>query len=473
MSFISLQYILFLPLVASLYFSLPHAYRWMLLLLASCVFYMAFIPKYLLVLAFSISIDYIAGIQIERTSGRARKAWLWCSIVLNLGLLGVFKYYNFFTGALGLHSYWKLVLPLGLSFHTFQAMAYNFEIYHGRQKAERHFGIYALYILFFPQLVAGPIERPQHMLPQLREKHSFSSDDTVAGLRLILWGFFRKLVIADNFARVVDPVFAAPAEHSPAALCLASVCFALQIYADFSAYTSIAIGSARILGFQLVQNFRFPYQSTSIRAFWTRWHISLSSWFRDYLYIPLGGNRKTFVGWCLAIMIVFVLSGLWHGANWTFMIWGAWNGVLLIAGRLLAPLFAKMPLRHTMLYTISAQLVCFALLTIGWIFFRAASVADGIFILKQISTLLPALQHGFSSPAFTINIQQASVGSVRTCYLLILLFPLLEYIVRRRSEGDRLLPDTGFLRWTVYYAALLLIFLAGDFSEKDFIYFQF
>lgn len=473
MSFISLQYIVFLPVVAGCYFLLPHAYRWIFLLVASCVFYMAFIPKYLLVLAFSIVIDFLAGIKIEGAKGNRRKCWLAISVAANLGLLGIFKYFNFFASAAGFHPIWQLALPLGLSFHTFQAMAYNFEVYYARQKAERHFGLYALYILFFPQLVAGPIERPQHMLPQFREEHQFKEADAVAGLRMILWGFFRKLVIADNLALITDSVFADPASHSGASICFAAVCFSMQIYADFSAYSFIAIGSARIMGFRLVQNFRFPYQSASIREFWTRWHISLSSWFRDYVYIPLGGNRQSLAGWCITVMIVFLLSGLWHGANWTFLIWGAWNGLLVIAGFFLAPLLKRLPFFNTRAYLVLAPLFCFGLLTLGWIFFRAASVEEAIFILRKIAATLVALPGGLSSDQFIISIKGVSVSNVRFCYFLLFFLPLIEYIIQRRAAAGRLLPANPGARRVLYYALLLFIFLAGEFGDKRFIYFQF
>lgn len=473
MSFISLQYIIFLPLVAGFFFLLPHAFRWIFLLTASCVFYMAFIPKYLLVLAFSIVIDYLAGIKIEGGKGNWRKWWLLISIAANLGLLGLFKYYLFFASAAGFHPLWHFAVPLGLSFHTFQAMAYNFEIYYARQKAERHFGIYALYILFFPQLVAGPIERPQHMLPQLREKHVFAEADAVQGLRMILWGFFLKLVIADNLALITDSVFADPQFHSGASIGFAAVCFSMQIYADFSAYSLIAIGSARVMGFRLVQNFRFPYQSSSIREFWSRWHISLTSWFRDYLYIPLGGKYQPIAGWCATVMIVFLLSGLWHGANWTFLIWGAWNGILVIAGFFLRPVLQKWTFFNTKPYLILAQLFCFGLVTLGWIFFRAGSVDEAVLMLQKIAATFAAIARGHSSEQFVIAIKGATISNVRLCYFLLLLFPMLDFIGSKRAAKGRLLPANPGLRRALYYAVLLFIFLAGEFGDKRFIYFQF
>ncbi|HEX8530951.1 MAG TPA: MBOAT family O-acyltransferase, partial [Cytophagales bacterium] len=319
MLFNSLAYLLFFPAVTLLYFLLPHRWRWVHLLLASCFFYAAFVPAYLLVLGFTIGVDYAAGLLIARARGRRRAAWLALSLIANVGVLAAFKYYNFVAGNMNdlLHALvgqppalplLDVLLPIGLSFHTFQAMSYTIEVYRGRQPAERHPGIYALYVLFFPQLVAGPIERPQGLLPQFRERHPFRSDDATAGLRLILWGMFKKVVIADRLALFTDPVFNDPRSYSPVVLWLAAFFFSFQIFCDFSGYSDIAVGSARVLGFRLMQNFDRPYAARTVAGFWTRWHISLSSWLRDYVYIPLGGNRVPAARWCFNIGVVFLLS---------------------------------------------------------------------------------------------------------------------------------------------------------------------
>ena len=286
---------------------------------------MAFIPVYIFILVFTIVIDYFAGILIESSQGARRKLFLVCSLIANIGVLAFFKYYNFFvtninsaSDVLGL-SYaipvLDIILPIGLSFHTFQAMAYTIEVYRGNQKAERHPGIYALYVMFYPQLVAGPIERPGHLIDQLREYHHLEYDNLAAGLKLMLWGLFKKVVIADRLAIIVNTVYGAPANHSAPALLLATYCFAFQIYCDFSGYSDVAIGAARIMGINLVINFRQPYFSQSIKEFWRRWHISLSSWFRDYLYIPLGGSRVSKLRNIFNLIIVFLVSGLWHGTT--------------------------------------------------------------------------------------------------------------------------------------------------------------
>jgi len=292
---------------------------------------MSFVPAYILILGFTIVIDYFAGILIEQSSGNKRNFYLILSIAANVGVLAVFKYYNFLNdnltailGDFGYQNkipYLSILLPIGLSFHTFQAMSYTIEVYRGHQKAERHFGIYSLYVMFYPQLVAGPIERPQNILPQMHAKHEFKYENVVEGLRLMLWGFFKKIVIADRLAIYVDAVYNNADKHSGITLITATVFFAFQIYCDFSGYTDIARGAARVMGYELMLNFRRPYLAKSIKEFWSRWHISLSTWFRDYLYIPLGGNRVPIPRWYLNLMIVFMISRLWHGAALTYIIW--------------------------------------------------------------------------------------------------------------------------------------------------------
>ena len=339
MLFNSIQFLIFFPLVTLIYFLLPHKYRWIHLLLSSCIFYIAFIPVYILILIFTIIIDYIAGIMIETRQDKKRKSFLIMSIVANVGVLAVFKYYNFFLNNVNdlllsfhitTHSFPLLgiILPIGLSFHTFQAMSYTIEVYRGNQKAERHFGIYSLYVMFYPQLVAGPIERPQNLLHQFREKHPFNSQNLLDGLRLMLWGFFKKVVIADRVSQYVTTVYGAPEHYHYLNLVIATLFFFVQIYCDFSGYSDIAIGAARVMGFKLMTNFNRPYFSRNIQEFWRRWHISLSTWFKDYVYISLGGNRKGIKRMYFNLAVVFLLSGFWHGANWTYIIWGGHTCVL-------------------------------------------------------------------------------------------------------------------------------------------------
>ncbi|HEX9151874.1 MAG TPA: MBOAT family O-acyltransferase, partial [Flavobacterium sp.] len=321
------------------------------------------------------------------------------SLIANIGVLAVFKYYNFLNenlsfliGSLGYQNkipFLYILLPIGLSFHTFQAMSYTIEVYRGNYKAEKNFGIYALYVMFFPQLVAGPIERPQNILPQFHIKQYLNYEDLTAGFRLMLWGFFKKIVIADRLAVYVDSVYNNAERHSGITLLIATIFFAFQIYCDFSGYSDIALGTARVMGYRLMLNFRRPYLSRSIKEFWSRWHISLSTWFRDYLYIPLGGNRVSKPRWYLNIFIVFMISGLWHGASWTYIIWGALHGFYQVFGLLADKLKEKIPslsLKPGPLQIIFQIGLTFILATFAWIFFRANSVQDAFTIVNGIFT---------------------------------------------------------------------------------------
>ncbi|HET7002577.1 MAG TPA: MBOAT family O-acyltransferase, partial [Puia sp.] len=312
--------------------------RTCLLLLASCYFYMSFVPAYILILGGIIVIDYIAGLKIAASSGKSRKSWLTVSIVANLAVLFFFKYFNFLLGIFEplVHRispgtdmpFLRILLPIGLSFHTFQAMSYTIEVYRGKQLPEKDFLTYALYVMFYPQLVAGPIERPGHFLPQLHRFQPYDRNAVREGLARMLWGFFKKVVIADRLAMMVDYCYNHDSTLSSASLIAGAIFYSFQIYCDFSGYCDIGIGAARVMGIRLVENFNEPYRSRSMSEFWTRWHISLSTWFRDYVYIPLGGNRLGENRRKLNVFFVFLLSGLWHGANWTFILWGGLYGLL-------------------------------------------------------------------------------------------------------------------------------------------------
>ncbi len=479
---------IFFPLVTGLYFTVPHHRRWMVLLAASCWFYMAFVPVYILILGFTIGVDYFAGIWIDRSEGAERKWMLTASIVANLGVLAFFKYFNFLNESIAVavrglgFNYGVpdlgIILPIGLSFHTFQSLSYTIEVYRKHQKAEHRFGIFALYVMFYPQLVAGPIERPGNLLNQINSssvglgmRSNFDYDRVVAGLRQMLWGFFKKVVIADRCAVVVDQVFGAPEHYGALSIALASYLFAVQIYCDFSGYTDIALGAARIMGFNLMVNFRTPYRSATISEFWSRWHISLSSWFRDYLYIPLGGNRVVKWRWYYNLMIVFLLSGLWHGANWTYVIWGGLHGSYLILAIVCAPLMARFSgligldnrpkLKRAMNVFITVQLVSFA-----WIFFRA----DNIQIAEQIVHRL------FSTPIALADLRQLFADLPRSMLdltvALVALFILIDPVYDAWIKGERRIPQG--LSGLVLFAALLAgILLFGFFGSTSFIYFQF
>jgi alginate O-acetyltransferase complex protein AlgI len=447
-----------------------------LLLAASCYFYMAFVPIYILILGFTIVVDYFAGIFIENSEGRKRKLFLIFSLIANIGILAVFKYYNFINEnfsmllkGFGVNNpipYLSILLPIGLSFHTFQAMSYTIEVYRGNQKAERHFGIYSLYVMFYPQLVAGPIERPQNLLHQFREKHLPDYKNFTDGLNMMIWGLFKKLVIADRLSIYVNAAYNNADNHNGYTLMLATIFFSIQIYCDFSGYSDIAIGAARVMGFKLMTNFNRPYFSTTISEFWKRWHISLSTWFKDYLYISLGGSQVSVPRWYFNLFFVFLVSGFWHGANWTFIVWGALNGFYLVFALITKKIRVKISQRialkkypsvnlFTQIFT-TYILTCFA-----WIFFRANNINDAFLIIKKIF-----------SPAGTIYSESASM-LVYSFTAIIFLF-LVEF---KKEYFNNLFSISGNDNWLVrklYYIFLIVvILLIGVFDGGQFIYFQF
>ena len=485
MLFNSFTFLIFFPVVVAVYFALPHRFRWAWLLAASCYFYMAFIPIYILILFFTIAIDYVAGIVIENAEGRKRKLFLAASIVANVGVLAVFKYFNFLSAnanAIAEVFHWPyelpilgIILPIGLSFHTFQAMSYTVEVYRGRQPAERHLGIYALYVMFFPQLVAGPIERPQNLLHQFRERHSFEYERVTDGLRQMAWGLFMKVVIADRLARYVNVVYNEPTNFHGLTLVVGTLFFAFQIYCDFAGYSHIAIGSARVMGFRLMRNFDRPYLSRSISEFWSRWHISLSTWFRDYVYIPLGGNRVSKPRWYLNLFITFLLSGFWHGANWTFVVWGGLNGLYLIASLVTKDVrdaaaravgLAQRP-RARAAWGI---FVTFVLTCIAWVFFRAGSMTDAIHVLRG-AIAMPTLHQVVPDILRAEGISKFEVGY---CFLLIAALMLVERTSLRFDLVRQFRSQPVWVRWPAYYAMCMAIWFLGISTEaKAFIYFQF
>lgn len=486
MLFNSLAFLLFFPITTAIYFALPHRARWAWLLLCSACFYASFIPKYLLVLLLVIAIDYVAGIGIESSTGRRRKILLGLSLGANLGILAAFKYFDFFADNLRVLAdvvHWNYsietlgwALPIGLSFHTFQSMAYTIEVYRGRFTAERHIGIFALYVLFYPQLVAGPIERPGHLLPQFRVKQSFDSDRTWSGLRLMLWGLFKKIVIADRMALIVDLVYKNPTDFGGGWVIAATWLFAIQIYCDFSGYTDVAIGAARVLGINLCTNFARPYESASVGEFWRRWHISLSTWFRDYVYLPLGGNRVPLATWCRNVAIVFVLSGLWHGASWTFVIWGALHGFYLVAGRVLQPLREKAAAAiglatHPSLRRVLGVIITFQFVSFAWLFFRATSWDNARALLSRIT-------HAPFFDAPNANEIARLFSASRDGHLLIaaaLIVCLLsvEFAASRHDAAARWARQPAWIRWPAYDGLILLMLWMGDLGARSFIYFQF
>jgi alginate O-acetyltransferase complex protein AlgI len=487
MLFNSLQFLAFFPIVTALYFLLPFRHRWMLLLMASCVFYMAFIPVYILILFVTIVIDYLAAIYIERATGRRRSAALLVSILSTCLVLFVFKYLHFFTAnfnALGEFFHFnypipilQIILPIGLSFHTFQSLSYVIEVYRGHQKAERHFGIYALYVMFYPQLVAGPIERPQNLLHQFYEEHDFDYDRVTGGLKLMAWGLFKKMLIADRVAVLVNEVYNNPTNYQGIPLITATVFFAVQIYCDFSGYSDIAIGAARVMGFRLMTNFRQPYFAESIADFWRRWHISLSTWFRDYVYIPLGGNRVTERRRYFNLFITFVVSGLWHGANWTYIVWGALHGLFITFSALSA-----VPRRHLrqaiglervptlaacLRIATTTSLVCFA-----WIFFRANSVSDAQYV---ISHLFNDFSRYRDLQYIGLQFRGLGLQPEDVVLSLFMISVMLAYDIfdRREHVWRRLQARPVWVRWSLYYLLVLSLLFYSDNRVMNFIYFQF
>ncbi len=478
MLFNSYSFPIFFALFFLVYIPLPHALRRVWLLLASCVFYMVLIPKYILILFFLIGVDYLSGIGIEKSIGSRRKTILTISILANIGILFVFKYFNFFASEVshilslfGLShriELLTLVLPVGLSFHTFQSLSYVIEVFYRRQKAETNLLTYALYVMFWPQLVAGPIERPQQLLHQLRDKQPFDSRQVVLGFRLILLGFLKKMVIADRLAIYVDAVFQNPSGFSGVPLILATYFFTIQIYCDFSGYTDIARGLSRLMGIELSQNFNFPYLATSISDFWRRWHISLSSWFRDYVYIPLGGNRVGAFRRNINIAAVFLLSGLWHGAQWTFVIWGGVHGLYLIFSEILQPIKTSLQSKLSLSPEISTfinRLITFHLVAFAWIFFRAGSLKDAWYVVS----------HLFSQTVYAADIPNAalSLRQLTIRFAMIALLLILEWRSQNQPAETTLSKLQPWQRWGLYYAGVAAVMMMGVFETAKFIYFQF
>ncbi len=464
MSFDSLEYLIFLPAVALIYRFLPGKWRWLPLLGASWYFYASWNVALTGLIMGVSAVSWCAGMLIARTDDRRRqRLFLAADMVVCLGLLCYFKYFGFLTqtlsaiaqmlGGRGFDA-WTVILPVGVSFYTFQAMSYVVDVYRGDMPAERHFGYFALYVSFFPQLVAGPIERATTLLPQLHAHRSPTVDDLHMGLRLLMTGLFRKVVAADFAARFVDRVYAMDAPDGFAVLA-GTLFFALQIYCDFSGYSEIAAGSARFMGVRLMRNFDRPYRAASIREFWRRWHISLSTWFTDYVYIPLGGNRHGRARQISATLVVFALSGLWHGAAWTFVVWGLLHGAMMTADILLRSRLPKGRVGRALM-----ALCTFAAVTLTWIFFRAESLSHAGMLLHSL----------FSGWDVSLALTQLGVSAADVLQIAgtLLLFPLLH----RVSEENKPVPDVWLILLTMAIGFSWLTRLESG-TVSTFIYFQF
>lgn len=479
MLFNSLEFYVFFPIVVAVYFLLPHRFRWMWLLAASCYFYMSFIPGYIFILGATILASYAVGLHIEASQGSKRKLFLLLGIIANVGFLAFFKYYGFAAAnlnALADFLGWNyelsilaIILPLGLSFHTFQALSYIIEVYRGKQKAEHHLGIFSVYVLFFPQLVAGPIERPQNLLHQFYEYHPFDAARVISGLQLMARGFFKKIVIADNAALAVNTIYMNVELYHGIPLLIGVMFFGIQVFCDFSGYSDIARGTAQVMGFNLMLNFNNPYFSQSLAEFWRKWHISLSTWFRDYLFQPLSYARNTLsLSWLyISLVVTFLVSGLWHGANWTYVLWGFLHGFFMVlslaTSRLRAAIVSLLRLDRSPFILKWLRIgTTVTIVFLLFILFRAATIQDAWYVYTHLFSGIWGQMHPSVLRAQSPGIY---FGGLITVALSILFYMLFFYGIRSLRYS--------FVRWGLWYGFMLWLLYFGAFSHQSFIYFQF
>ena len=477
MLFNSFQFFVFFLILIPVYFATPQRFRIWILLLGSYYFYMCWKWNYIFLIVGQTCINYYAGYRIGTTdSVKEKRIWLSWAVAFSLGILFFFKYYNFANESVAalfeaagvnyLVPHLDIILPVGISFYTFQSLSYTCDVYHGNYGVETNLPRFATYVSFFPQLVAGPIERASHLLDQFRRRTHFDIDRATAGAKLILWGLFKKVVIADRLAVYVNIVYANPERYSGTTLALATVFFAFEIYCDFSGYSDMAIGSAKVLGYDIMENFRLPYFARSFSEFWRRWHISLSSWFFDYVYKPLGGNRVTVNFWIANICIVFLLSGIWHGTNWTFFMWGALHAAFYLVEKALGKMRTRFSSRLEVpgwIETPARILVTFCFVTFAWIFFRAESISDAALIASRIVTDL-------GGPLYPGSSQLTTALSV-----LLILFLAGVQVFQYKGWAPLYFSKSRFplpVRWCAYISLVLGIALLGK-SSNEFIYFQF
>lgn len=495
MVFNSFQFIVFFPIVTLIYFIIPSKLKWIWLLITSYYFYMSWDPRFAILILISTVITYFSGILIEKANcienvdkrNKNKKFWVGLSFTLNLGILVFFKYFNFILDNINfilekinisiISPQFDVLLPVGISFYTFQALSYTMDVYRGDVEVEHNLGKYALFVSFFPQLVAGPIERSRTLLNQFNKDYEFDYIRVKNGLQLMIWGMFQKMVIADRLSIIVNNVFNNYNQYNGLEIIIAVVLFAIQIYCDFSSYSDIAIGSAQVLGFKLMKNFDTPYFSQSIAEFWRRWHISLGTWFKDYLYIPLGGNRKGRLKNYRNIMIVFLASGLWHGASWNFVIWGFLHGIYQVIGKIMKPFRDRAVEilnidRTSFGHRIYKVILTFILVDFAWIFFRAPSFKDSIGIIKRMFYFNPWILTDGS--IYNLGLDQNEIKIVIISLLILFLVSLMKRSFNIREKINR----QGILfRWIIYYIAIFSILILGvygpGFSAQQFIYFQF
>jgi alginate O-acetyltransferase complex protein AlgI len=485
--FNSFTFAIYFTIIFLLYWFLPHKYRWLLLLAASYYFYISWGLKLVIWLFITTGISYVCARAIEKNKDdRIKKRYMLAALIACLSILFVFKYFNFIssslTDLLRLFSLpiseftLDIMLPVGISFYTFKTISYVVDVYRGTIKAENHFGIYALYVSFFPQIIAGPIDRAQNLLKQFHKERQFYYFQAAYGLKLVAWGFFKKLAVADNLASYVNKVFDNVYEYSGFSLIVAAVFFSIQIYCDFSGYTDIANGVAKMLGINAVKNFDSPYFSTSMQEFWRRWHISLSTWFRDYVYIPLGGNRVKIPRYYMNLMITFMLSGLWHGANWTFIIWGGLHGLYLVVAKMTGTwkkkLYGVLRLseENFIVYWLKVA-VTFSLVCFAWIFFRANTIGDAFYVISHMFDGI-----GFIKVYAKVWYVSLSINKPIFLMLFILIFTVVavDYVQLKRDMIELLSKKPMVLRWTIYVVFMLyVILLSYKGVPADFIYAQF
>jgi D-alanyl-lipoteichoic acid acyltransferase DltB (MBOAT superfamily) len=472
-----MAFAVFLPIVFILYWAMPHKFRWFLLLVASYYFYMSWNAKYVFLILFTTVISYSSAILLEKQENiRMKKLILAGTAILCLGVLFVFKYFNFvsssITSVFNLFSIKlspitvNLLLPVGISFYTFQTLSYVIDVYRGDVKAEKHFGIYATFVSFFPQLVAGPIERSGNLLPQIKSEHRFDYNQAIYGIKLMAVGYYKKLVIADVVGQYVDLAYSDLASYQGVDLALVIFFFTIQIYCDFSGYSDIAIGSAKLMGINLMTNFQSPYFSKSVKEFWSRWHISLSTWFKDYVYIPLGGNRCSKVRNCINLLITFIVSGLWHGASWTFVFWGAIHGVTQIIEKIF--LNTLNSFRNTKLGKWIATIVVFIFCNIAWVFFRAETFSDAVYVIKNTFC-------GISNPKTYL---MSSLGLNRWSLLVIFgtifILMLYDYFNINGKIIEKVERWNKVAQWVLYIVVgLMIVFISQKGVAAEFVYFQF
>lgn len=475
MLFNSLQFLAFFPVITALYFLTPHRFRWITLLLGSCYFYMAYVPQYVLILFFLILVDYIAGLTISASKGRKRKVVLLISIACNIGILCFFKYFTYIIANSGfvLHilsdrnfslPHQNILLPIGLSFHTFQAISYTIEVYRKKQKAEKHLGIYALYIMFYPQLLAGPIESPQNLLPQFTQRKSFNSNRIISGLKIMMFGFIKKVVIADRMGFIVNQVYQNPANAGSMKLLLTVlIFFPFQIYCDFSGYSSIALGAARVMGFELTDNFKTPYFSVTTIEFWSRWHISLNNWFRNYVYKPLAMRLRWMgrLSILIAVFVTFTLSGIWHGVGWTFILFGIMQAVVISI-----ELYFKIKtseLSKSLLHKTAGIAATCTFIALSLVFFRSVNLHQSMEV--------------FSALFVHTNYRTSDiVGNKYTliAYSIAISFVILTMVFEKYSARAVLYRNHTLQKEVSISLVMVLILLSfGVFNSLSFIYFQF